>query len=157
VPNVYNPAVEFDLELRTAIYRHFAGQARAPLLGEMSKAVGRPADDIRQGYERLYAKRMLVPMPDGESIRMAPPFSGIETEHRVLANGKTYFANCAWDSFGIPAALHVEADVQSRFAHSGEPLHLHLTHDGPIAASKDAAYFHTPVPAAHWWRDIVYT
>jgi hypothetical protein len=146
--------VDFDLELRAAIYRHFADRAQAPTIVEMARALSRPAVEVGEGYRRLYAKRMLVLMPDGESIRMAPPFSGIETQHQVQANGRTYFANCAWDSFGIPAALHAEADVLSRCEQTREPLRLHLTADGPPPLDW---LFHAAVPAAHWWRDIVYT
>jgi Alkylmercury lyase len=146
--------VDVDLQLRAAIYRHFADYARAPTIGEMADATSRTSADVRDGYRRLYAKRMLVLMPDGESIRMAPPFSGIETQHQVRAGEKTYFANCAWDSFGIPAALHVEADVLSRCEQTHEPLRLHLTVDGPPSADW---LFHAAVPAVRWWRDIVYT
>ena len=120
----------------------------------MARVVERPAREVADGYQRLYARRMLVLMPDGESIRMAPPFSGIETQHRVMALGKTYFANCAWDSFGIPAALHAEADVESRCEQTLEPLQLSLTAPGPPPSDW---LFHVVVPAAHWWRDIVYT
>jgi hypothetical protein len=147
-------AMEFDLQLRAAIYRHFAERAQAPTIDEMARATARPAADIADGYRRLYARRMLVLMPDGESIRMAPPFSGIETQHEVRALGRTYFASCAWDAFGIPAALHAEADVRSRCEQTREPLHLQLTSDGPPPSDW---IFHLVVPAAHWWRDIVYT
>jgi len=146
--------VDFDLQLRAAIYRHFADHAKAPTIDDMTRAAGRPAREIAEGYQRLYARRLLVLMPDGESIRMAPPFSGIETQHRVEALGRTYFANCAWDSFGIPAALHAEAGVLSRCEQTHAPLHLHLTADGPPPSEW---LFHVAVPAAHWWRDIVYT
>jgi hypothetical protein len=146
--------VDFDLQLRAAVYRHFADRAQAPSLTEMCRVMrARPAD-VKEAYARLYARRMLVLMPDGESIRMAPPFSGIATQHRVRANGKEYFANCAWDSFGIPAALHAECDVISRCEQSRASLHIRLGQQGPPQSSW---IFHAAVPAAHWWRDIVYT
>jgi hypothetical protein len=150
----YNPPVDFDLQLRAAVYRHFADKAQAPTVGEMCRVMRTPPGDVRAGYERLYARRMLVLMPDGESIRMAPPFSGIPTQHVVRARGKEYFANCAWDSFGIPAALHADAEVLSRCEWSHEPLRVHVGSDGPPPSTW---IFHVAVPAAHWWRDIVYT
>ena len=146
--------MDFDLELRAVVYRHFAERAQAPTAVEVAQAMAVPPDDVKAGYQRLYAKRMLVLMPDGQSIRMAPPFSGIRTQHVVRANGKEYFANCAWDSFGIPAALHAEAEVLSRCEQSHEPLRIRLGPDGPPASTW---VFHVAVPAAHWWRDIVYT
>jgi hypothetical protein len=146
--------MDFDLQLRAAIYRHFAERARPPALPDMCRVMRTPPAEVKAGYQRLYARRMLVLMPDGESIRMAPPFSGIPTQHIVRARGKEYFANCAWDSFGIPAALHEEAEVLSRCEQSKEPLRLRLGADGPPPSSW---IFHVAVPAAHWWRDIVYT
>jgi hypothetical protein len=146
--------MDFDLQLRAAVYRHFADKAAAPDLAAMCRVMRVPPGEVKAGYERLYAKRTLVPMPDGESIRMAPPFSGTETQHVVCANGKKYFANCAWDSFGIPAALHADAEVLSRCEFSREPLRMRLTPEGPPRSSW---LFHAAVPAAHWWRDIVHT
>jgi hypothetical protein len=136
------------------VYRHFAEQAEAPTLADMSQVMRAPAAQVKEAYSRLFAKRLLVLMPDGESIRMAPPFSGIPTQHRVRAGGKEYFANCAWDSFGIPAALHADAEVISRCEQTGEPLHIRLGSDGPPPSSW---IFHVAVPAVHWWLDIVYT
>jgi hypothetical protein len=146
--------MDSDLQLRAAVYRHFADNAQAPPLGSVARTMRMAPAEVKAAYQRLYAKRMLVPMPDGESIRMAPPFSAIPTQHVVRANGKEYFANCAWDSFGIAAALHAEADVLSRCEQLGEPLHIHLASHGPPSSEW---LFHVAVPAAHWWRDIVYT
>lgn len=146
--------MDFDLELRAAIYRHFADRAAAPTLAEMSRAMRTPPGEVKAAYQRLYAKRMLVPMPDGESIRMAPPFSGIPTQHVARVNGKEYFANCAWDSFGVPAALHAEGDVLSRCEQTREPLAIRVGGNGLPASTW---LFHVAVPAVHWWRDIVYT
>jgi hypothetical protein len=85
---------------------------------------------------------------------MAPPFSGVPTQHRVRANGVEYFAPCAWDTFGIIAALKTHAEVVSRCEQSLEPLRLEFGPDGPPASDWR---FHCLVPAAAWWRDIVFT
>ena len=95
----------FDVTLRTAVYRHFATTGQSPTLDAIGKAIGATSEQVRDGYRRLYAKRMLVPAGDFASIRMAPPFSGVPTQHRVTVNGTEYFANCAWDAFGVVAAL----------------------------------------------------
>src|SRR4051812_36374062 len=145
---------DFDLELRLGVYRHFAAEGMAPTLEDLSRRLKRPAAEILEGFQRLAAKRMLVLMPDGRSIRMAPPFSGIETQHRVRAQNVEYFANCAWDAFGIVAALGGRGEVLSRCEQTAEPLRLTLSEPGPEPSSW---VFHTPVPAAAWWRDIVFT
>jgi hypothetical protein len=85
---------------------------------------------------------------------MAPPFSGVPTLHQVEAAGRSYFANCAWDALGIPAALHQPAVIHSLCANSGDALQLQVSLDGP---EPSGWLFHCAVPAAHWWDDIVFT
>ena len=144
----------FDVTLRTAVYRHFANTGQPPSLEAMCEATGATSEQVSDGYRRLHAKRMLVPAGDFASIRMAPPFSGVPTQHRAMVNGKEYFANCAWDAFGIVAALGGTGEVLSRCEQTLEPLHLHLTQDGPPVSRW---LFHCVVPAAEWWNDIVFT
>ena len=85
---------------------------------------------------------------------MAPPFSGVPTQHVVTADGVSYFANCAWDALGIPAALGKRATVHSRCEQSLEPLRLEISATGPESSEW---LFHCAVPAAHWWDGIVFT
>jgi hypothetical protein len=144
----------FDVTLRTAVYRHFATTGQPPTLDAMREATGATAEQVRDGYQRLYAKRMLVPAGDLASIQMAPPFSGVPTQHRATVNGKEYFANCAWDAFGVVCALGGTGDVLSRCEQTLEPLRLHLTAEGPPPSGWR---FHCVVPTAEWWNDIVFT
>ena len=97
---------------------------------------------------------MLVPAANFASIRMAPPFSGISTQHRAIVSGKEYFGNCAWDAFGVVSALGGTGEVHSRCEQTLDPLALHLTPDGPPALTWR---FHCVVPAAKWWNNIVFT
>jgi hypothetical protein len=85
---------------------------------------------------------------------MAPPFSAVPTPFRVAAAGREYFANCVWDAFGIPAALHRDADVEASCACCGEPMSLAVRDGRPLPAPGIA---HFAVPAARWWDDIAYT
>jgi hypothetical protein len=145
-----------DLELRTklAIYDHFAAAGCRPSLPEVAQRAGASVEEVREAFGRLRAQRVLVLEADGESIRMAPPFSGVPTQHRVASGGVSYFANCAWDALGIAAALHRPAVVHSRCEQSMEPLELAVSEAGPEASDW---VFHCVVPAAKWWDDIVFT
>lgn len=146
--------MEFDTRVKLAIYRATAAAGRPPRLEEVARRVGKPPAEVEPAYTRLAQRRLLVLEPDGHTIRMAPPFSGVPTQHRVRAGGVVYYANCAWDALGIPAALHAEAEVLSRCEESREPLRLRVALDGP---ERSAWLFHTLVPAARWWQDIVFT
>jgi len=146
--------VDFDLQVKLAIYRHFAETGGRPSPRQVGERIGVPLGDLPAAYLRLRAQRVLVLEPDGASIRMAPPFSGVPTQHVVEAGGVSYFANCAWDALGIPAALHKPATVRSRCEQSMEPLALEVGLDGPAPSDW---LFHCLVPAARWWDDIVFT
>lgn len=146
--------MDLDLEAKLAIYQHFAAFGRRPSAGEIAERLGATSSAVREVFSRLRAQRVLVLEADGESIRMAPPFSGVPTQHQVTAAGVSYFANCAWDALGIPAALQKPATVRSRCEQSLEPLVLEVTTSGPEECDW---VFHCVVPAAHWWDDIVFT
>lgn len=147
-----------DLQVKLAVYRHFAETGRRPSPDAIGDRVGIAVPEVLDAYQHLRAQRVLVLEADGESIRMAPPFSGVATQHVVAAGGVSYFANCAWDALGIPAALRQPATVHSRCEQSIEPLHLAIGPLGPEGREASAGWlFHCAVPAAHWWDDIVFT
>lgn len=146
--------MDFDLDLKLAIYRRFAASGTRPSAAELAGMLDVAVEWVREGFHRLRAQRVLVLESDGESIRMAPPFSGVPTQHVVTSEGVSYFANCAWDALGIPAALQRPATVHSRCEQSLEPLRLDVSTAGAGACDW---LFHCVVPAARWWDDIVFT
>jgi len=146
--------MEFDVTVKLAVYRHFAEAGRRPAPGDVAARVGADVDRVLGAYHRLRAQRLLVLEPDGSSIRMAPPFSGVPTQHTVEADGIRYFANCAWDSLGVLAALQKAGTVHSHCAESNEPFRLNVDLHGPEPSDW---LFHCLVPAARWWEDIVFT
>ena len=146
--------MQFDTQVKLAICRHFAETAHGPTPADIARRVGTDIEQVLDAYTRLRAQRLLVLDADGSSIRMASPFSGVPTQHIVEADGIRYFANCAWDALGVPAALHKPATIHSRCEQSGEPLHLTVSLQGPEPSDW---LFHCLVPAAKWWDDIVFT
>ncbi len=146
--------MEFDTQVKLAVYAHFVATGQRPSAEDVAVQVSAPTASVLDAYQRLRAQRVLALEADGASIRMAPPFSGVPTRHVVEAGGLRYFANCAWDALGVPAALHLPAVVHSRCAQSGEPLQLEVGLAGPEPC---AWLFHCLVPAAKWWDDIVFT
>ena len=143
-----------DLAIKFAVYRWFVETGRRPEPEEVAGRAGTSVPEVLAAYARLREQRVLVLEEDGASIRMAPPFSGVPTQHVVESEGIRYHANCAWDAFGIPAALRRPGTVLSRCEQSGEPLHLEVGVNGPAPSDW---LFHCLVPAAHWWDDIVFT
>ena len=106
------------------------------------------------GWRALHEEHALVLEAGSGSIRMAAPFSAVPTVYRVHAQGRWWFANCAWDALGICAALGVDGRVESVCPDCGE---LYTVEVRDRRLDRDDLLFHVLVPAAHWWDDIVFT
>jgi len=146
--------MEFLTSVKLAVYRHFATTGAAPTTQDIAGTLGKTPNEIREAYGQLRTNRVLLLESDGVTIRMAPPFSGVPTQHRVIVGDVEYFANCAWDALGIPAALHMPGTVHSRCEQTMQPLELEV---GLNAPGPSSWIFHSLVPAAKWWNDLVFT
>lgn len=79
--------MEFDTQVKLAIYNHFSETGRAPSPAEVAGRTGSDTVSVLDAYPRLRAQRVLALESDGTSIRMAPPFSGVPTQHSVIVGG----------------------------------------------------------------------
>jgi hypothetical protein len=109
---------------------------------------------VRAGWRRLHELHALVLNPATDEIRMANPFSAVPTAYRVRAEGRWWYANCAWDAFGVLGALGVAGRIESSCPDCGE---AYAVEAAPHSIDRPDLLFHCLVPAAHWWDDIVFT
>ena len=66
----------------------------------------------------------------------------------MQSGGRQWWGNCAWDAFGIVAALNLdEATI------TAQDITVEVRGD----ETNGDADFHVLVPAAHWWEDIGFT
>jgi Alkylmercury lyase len=137
------------LALRNRTYAAFVELGRAPVAGEL----GDPGAVVA-GWRLLHQAHALVLEPDADAIRMLHPFSAVPTPYRVFARDRWWYANCAWDAFGICVVLGVDGRVESECPDCGEPYSVELR-DGRV--DRPDLVFHVLVPAAEWWDDIVFT
>jgi hypothetical protein len=142
-----------DIDLRNATYRRFVELGRAPTAGEVAAATGVGEEAVRAGWHRLHDAHALV-LDDAGEIQMANPFAGKPTDFRVEAAGRSWYANCGWDAFGIGAALHVDCEFDTHCRDCDEVLRVRVR-DGK--ADDTDLVFHVLVPAAQWWNDIGFT
>jgi hypothetical protein len=140
---------ESDLELRRRTYAFFVEHARAPTVGEL----GDP-DEVLEGWRRLHTEHALVLNPATDELRMLNPFSVVPTAYRVRAGGRWWYGNCAWDAFGICAALHSDGRIETSCPDCGETIAVEVRDQRP---DDETLLFHCLVPAARWWDDIVFT
>jgi Alkylmercury lyase len=94
---------------------------------------------------------------------MAHPFSAAPMGFVVTAEGqgpagyagdRMWWGGCAWDSFGIGAALGEPVTIRTLCPGCGRTLELDAGQAGP--PGQDLAG-HLPRPARRWWDDVVGT
>jgi hypothetical protein len=139
-----------DLEIRNRTYRHIVETGRAPTPGQVAAAAGTTDAGVVAAWRRLHEAHALV-LDDHDAIRMLNPFSAVSTPFRVTADGRSWFANCGWDAFGIGAALHADSVIDTACADCQEPLRIVVTAGRP---EPDDLLWHVLVPARAWWADI---
>ena len=146
---------DFIWQVRAFVYGWFAGQARAPGVADIAEHFDISARQADEALIALHEKHALFLKPGTVDIRMANPFSAIPTSFVVKVQEITYWANCAWDCFGIVAALHaLQASIESVCAASGDRLHLEIN-AGQVSGA--GAVVHFLVPFRRWYDDLVAT
>jgi hypothetical protein len=143
-----------DIELRNLTYRLFAEHGRAPAAEHVAVASGATVEEVRRAWRRLHDAHALVLNAAGTELRMANPFSAVPSAYRVEAGGRWWYANCAWDAFGVCAALDVDGRIESSCPDCGEPLAVSVRDQRP---DDESLLFHCLVPAEQWWDDIGFT
>lgn len=142
-------------KVRLFVYEWFVETTRAPSVDDIAERFAITPQAAGQALSSLHDRHALFLEPGAAVIRFANPFSGIPTPFTVKVGGKSYWANCAWDCFGVAAALQAsEAAITSICARSGVALHLGVTRGRP---SSDGEIVHFLVPFREWYDDLIHT
>jgi hypothetical protein len=145
---------ERDITIRNFLYDRFVKTGQTPRTTHVADQFSLSLDDAEAAFRRLHDGHALVLEADALEIRMLNPFSCVPSAWRVQAAGRTWYSNCAWDSFAVCAALHTDGRVESSCADCGESIDVEVR---DRQAVPDDHFFHVLVPARQWWDDIVFT
>ena len=138
---------EADRDIRNRTYALFVELGRAPTASEVDPGGA-------EAWRRLHDQHALVLDERGELL-MANPFSAVPTLCQVdTDDGRSWYANCAWDAIGVLAALKSDGRIELSCPDCGDQINFEVWDEQPDA--KDTL-FHCLVPAAHWWDDIGFT
>jgi len=141
-------------DVRAFVYERFAETARAPTLTDVAARFSIATDAAAAIFAELDRQHAFFLEPGTTTIRIANPFSAVPTDFVVRARGRDYYANCAWDALGIPAALDADAEIAAACAATGEPLPLRIER-GRLVGIDAVAHFVVPFDA--WYDDMVFT
>jgi hypothetical protein len=134
-----------EVELRRAIYAHFRLTGRAPT----AEGLGVDAAAL----QRLAAAHAVV-LDDAGGIGFANPFAAPGAPYRATTREGVWSAVCAWDAFGILAALDADGTVSGSCPDCREAIEVEVSR-GRVAGDDVVAHF--LVPAAEWYADLAFT
>ena len=141
--------------LRTFVYDDIVGRGRFPSSAHIGEHFGVSAAEARHALAELrIGKALLLDQETGE-IWMAGPFSARRTPYDVATGERSWWANCAWDMFGIAHLLDVPVTVHTRCGDCGEPITVAI--DPATPPSNALGVVHFFLPARQWYDDIGFT
>lgn len=143
---------DFERDVRAAVYASFRDTGSAPAPESLAASLGSSRDAVVAALQALARKHCLVLRPDGESLWMAHPFSGVPTDVVVFIGDRRWFANCVWDGLSILGLLG-DGRLETHAPGSGEPVAF----EAQNGVVRGEGLVHFLVPAARFWDDIGYT
>ena len=148
-------ACKTDWEIRLFVYETLIANGAAPSVGTIAERFTLTPLDARRALRRLHDAHALVLEENGDEVLMANPLSAAPTDYRVYVDDVAYYANCAWDSLGIPAMLESDARIEARHPLTGKIIRYAVT--GGALQNGGAGLVHFAHPFREWYDDIVDT
>src|SRR4051794_38459379 len=138
--------------IRADVFATFAAERRPPSPAELAARLGLGAGQVDAGLRELHDAHALVLTAAGDGIRMAHPFSAWPMGFVLRDGDRFWWGGCAWDSFGIMAALGRPLEVTTACPACAATLRYSAPPDAPAGL-----VVRLPRPAAEWWDDVVAT
>lgn len=145
---------EQDWQIRLYIFHHIVEHSTAPSYQEAAQHFNISPDEARLAYHRLNDHHRLFLNPGTDDVLMAHPLSAVPTPYKVYIKGRQLWANCGWDSLGIPAMLNADARIEAKIPRTGEVAN-YAVENGELKA--DGGFVHFPLPVRQWYDDLIYT
>jgi len=151
-PERDHPFNDCERAVRLFIYHHFVETASAPDIPTIARGMKTDEKTVATALRTLADGHAIVLAPASLAIWMAHPFSAVPTPYPVDANGRTYWANCAWDAAGI-LSLIGDGETQTLCADCGQHAGFGVQ-DGALVGDGVVHYL---VPPRTFWDNVAYT
>jgi hypothetical protein len=119
-----------------------------PNIQKFSELAGLPQSETEAGLQQLAAIHGVILVPNSYEVWSLHPFSMLPTRHWVSTPQRGWWANCAWCSLAIAAALRTDAQISTGDGGEGATLAFAIQ-DG--RSSRPEVLMHFPYPPARWW------
>lgn len=137
----------FDRQVRAQVFQLLLAGARHVDYLSIAASRGWDTEEVGSALSRLESENRLA-LVDAWRVRMAHPFSGVETPYRSVIGSRWWYANCAWDVLAILALL---GDGEAHLDDAGITW---IVRGGVVSPG---GVVHLLVPARHFWDDVEFT
>ena len=134
--------------LHYLLARHIIERGHAPAPEALAQVCGCDAAAASAALARLAEMHGVILEPGSERIWSLHPFSMLPTAFWVRANGHGWWANCAWCSLAIGAAIGEDTEISTREGAEDVPLRFEVR--GGESSRRDLL-LHFPYTPARWW------
>lgn len=121
---------EKEDRIRRFILEEFPNLSRAPTVGEISKSLDIPQEEVISTLHKFDRCDIIYLKPGTNEISGAYPFSNSKTDHLVTMKGgdgdKTVNAMCAIDALGVPFMFEEDVDIDSKCGYCGRDVHIEI-------------------------------
>lgn len=144
-----------DWDIRLFVYREFASSGIPPTVDAISQRFDMSVSDAKGALQRLHVSHALFLRPGSQEILMANPLSAVATDYQVAVGERLLFANCAWDSLGIPAMLGEDAIIDLRHPLNRELVQFSVKKTKLVPG--DGGIVHFAKPFRNWYDNLIDT
>ena len=140
--------------LRVFVYDGLVDRGTLPSIAAIADRFRVAPNDARRALAELHIGKTILVHPETGEIWMAGPFSASETPYRITLGQRRWWANCAWDMFGVAALVGAAVRVDTHCTDCGEPIALVCD---PARPPNEPGVVHFLMPARRWYDNIGFT
>lgn len=152
-PLTREPAID-PVALRVFVYDETLARGRPPSSAVIGARFDTSPREARRALASLNIGKTVLVDPRSGEIWMAGPFSAVASAYRVVSGSRDWWANCAWDMFGVSMIANERVLIETRCTDCAEPMTIACD---PAVEPSDDAVVHFLLPASHWYDDIGFT
>ncbi len=144
---------ELDWSVRLFVYQFLVEHERPPTIDETARRWESPSS------RRVRRMSVCIAVTRSSWSRERSTYAWrihsprVRRRSSVHVGTHAYYANCAWDMLGIPAALHADARIEAVYADTGEPAQFGVT-DGHVHGRGVVSF---ALPFRQWYDDLIFT
>jgi hypothetical protein len=134
--------------LHYLLVKHVIDTGHAPELNVLASMAKSSDPETSANLRALADMHGVILEPNSLRIWSLHPFALMPTAFWVSSGNRGWWANCAWCSLGIGAALGQDFSIHTSEGAEGAPLHFEIKSG---KGSNSHVLMHFPYPPARWW------